>query len=112
MLGAGVAYGVDVLGDVIGQPVLWRNGAVLQLSNDSGSAYAIDNDGIIVGATIIGGFVADARDARPRAIQLDPLVVNLHGRHVIEASAFRTPDTFWRLWVRTAQNLLLTTSRS
>jgi hypothetical protein len=97
VLGPGTAYGVDFRGDAIGDgepkyggdlrcqaaPVLWRNGNAVELSDASGSAYAIAPYGTIVGMLCgAGAFVADARDARPRARALDRFVVNLGRRHV------------------------------
>ncbi len=105
-LGPGVAYGVDSEGEVVGddeafsdgriqsapgRPVLWRNRVPLKLSSEHGSAYAISEDGTIVGATwpsyagAYRGFVADSRSRSPQARPLDPLVTNLRGRHVLAA---------------------------
>jgi hypothetical protein len=110
-LGTGVAYGVDSSGDAVGdneprvassamrlhltgRPVLWRDGSVVRLSDDFGSAYAISGSGIIVGtigdtatagAMNSDGFVAHAHDPRPVAISLDGLVRNLDGRHISQA---------------------------
>jgi hypothetical protein len=110
-LGAGVAYGVDSEGDVVGDdegslahfgptmpfdtlgsPVLWRDRHMVVLSSEYGAAYAIAEDGTIVGTVrvarygrLYSGFVADARDAAPRARPLDAPVTNLGGRHVLAA---------------------------
>lgn len=113
-LGPGVVYGVDSQGDavgdderyfrqvigdfaVLGGPMLWRNGRPVLLSpGTKGAAYAISEDGTIVGtvgdrgedASYVGatrGFIANVHDLQPRAHTLDPLVVNLGARHVIAA---------------------------
>jgi hypothetical protein len=112
LLGAGVAYGVDSRGEVVGddqaelespdyqgRPVLWRDGKAVFLSTERGTAYAIADSGVIVGTTTKGrwngchennsglssAFTANARDARPRAQPIDPLVRNLGLLHVESA---------------------------
>lgn len=107
-LGRGIAYGVDIRGDVVGDdessrdergdqrcqghPVLWRDGKIGELSNFPGAAFAIAPHGTIVGMLCgsTGAFVADAGDARPHARALDPLIVNL-GRWQVR-SAFGISD--------------------
>ncbi len=102
-LGPGITFGVDSRGDVVGdneqrleqdrllrsggQPMLWRDGRAFPLSDDLGAAYAIAENGTIVGAlgVRLAGFIASARDAQPRARPLDPLVVNLGRLHVAAA---------------------------
>lgn len=111
-LGPGVAYGVDSGGDVVGddeatlpdiglqsppfytmgRPTLWRGQTVSTLSSQYGAAYAIADDGTIVGTERgapderrYNGFVADARATPPRARPLDPLVTNLWGLHILGA---------------------------
>jgi|GEM_PF-6762892 len=98
--GFGVAYGVDSQGNVVGDnepklgtagfPTLWRDGKALQLSEIHGSAYAISEDGTIVGVSDKGGFVANAHDAKPRARPLDELIPSRDGRHV--ETPFATAD--------------------
>lgn len=116
VLGPGVAYGVDSVGEVVGDdeprlsiesgvlrsaghPVFWRRGGVVRLSDRYGAAYAISKSGLIVGTLggkyrngfpLFGefrGFIASARDRYPRARSLDPLVSGLAGRHVLAAFA-------------------------
>jgi hypothetical protein len=110
-LGPGVVYGVDSHGDavgdderdfrsvtgdfgVLGNPMLWRNGRSISLSpGHEGAAYAISEDGTIVGTfrdrsdgAVPGatrGFIASVRHAQARA--LDPLVVNLGARRIVGA---------------------------
>jgi hypothetical protein len=110
-LGPGIAYGVDSRGDAVGddeaglpdiarrtplytlgQPVLWRDRAMLALSSEYGAAYAIAEDGTIAGTMRPAredwgyeGFFADARDGAPHARPIDPLVANLGGLHVLAA---------------------------
>lgn len=105
-LGPGIAYGVDSRGEVVGDdeawfsegrsggnPVLWRDGRRIRLSDEYGSAYAIAENGTIVGTFgletyIVGrtsGFIADAHALHPHALSLDPLVRNLGSRHVLAA---------------------------
>jgi hypothetical protein len=112
-LGPGVAYGVDTRGDVVGDdeaqfvngpgrgvghPVLWRDGKRVRLSDEYGSAYAISENGTIVGTfggektpqgDIVCGrtsaFIADADESQPHALSLDPLIRNLGSRHVSAA---------------------------
>ncbi len=111
-LGPGIPYAVDSHGEVVGsdgsrmpppatafddagEPVLWRAGKALVLSTRFGAAYAISESGTIVGTAEpscgdrcrgpMRGFIADARDERPRARLLDPLVQNLGRRHLIAA---------------------------
>lgn len=107
-LGPGIAYGIDSQGEAVGDnepsvpsggtlelhspgfPVLWRSGRELALSEDRGAAYAISDDGVIVGTfstaaiprSPLSGFVASAREGKPRARALDGLVQNLAGWHV------------------------------
>lgn len=107
-LGRGVAFAVDSYGDVVGddrpdffsssqaRPVVWRDHRVFRLSPARGRAFAVAGDGTIVGwsdGEWIGclrdrnrmgasAFIASARDARPRARPLDPLVRDRGGFHV------------------------------
>lgn len=107
-LGQGIAYGVDALGEVVGDdvarydgmafarrpplgfPIIWRNDKKIRLSGNFGAAYAISENGTIVGAfgapgSGYLGFVAYARDEHPTAVALDPLVRDLGDRHVVTA---------------------------
>jgi len=90
--GFGVAYGVDSRGNAVGDnepalgsagsPILWRDGKALQLSAGHGFAYAISEDGTIVGVSDSRGFVANAHDTEPRARPLDELIQNRGTRRV------------------------------
>ena len=112
-LGTGAAYGVDSRGDavgddeqyfrqvtgdfgVLGTPMLWRKGRPISLSPETkGAAYAISEDGTIVGTFVdraegtafsgTRGFIADLYDRKPRARALDSLVVNLGALRVVGA---------------------------
>lgn len=106
VLGWGVAYGVDSIGDAVGSdtanaddggelinrqghPVLWRDERKISLSDENGAAYAISENGTIVGefgqGRFASGFVANARSIRPKAMPLDRLVTNLGQHHVSAA---------------------------
>ena len=83
-LGPGVAYDVNAGGEIVGddetvfgkpgRPVLWRNGKTVLLDRRFGSAYAIGDDGVIVGQIGDSAFVADARSARLAVTLLDARV--------------------------------------
>ena len=115
-LGAGVAYDVDSNGEVVGDnelalpnsgsaelhstglPTLWRGRSAMLLSEAQGTAYAISESGTIVGSLArkksfsagTSAFVASARDARPGARELDPLVQAIGNLHV--QAAFGVAD--------------------
>jgi hypothetical protein len=116
VLGPGTPYGVDSRGDVVGgdstagggelqnsgRPILWRAAGRTLLSDQYGAAYAISENGEIVGAfggqrayngLVYGrfsGFVADAHSSHPKAIALDRLVRTLGKRHI--EAAFGVAD--------------------
>lgn len=116
-LGPGIAYGVDSYGVAVGDnessvpdvgslqlhsggsPVLWRHGHTVVLSKGVwGAAYAISESGVIAGTlttgpgpnALLSGFVANARETKPRAFPLDELVGNGRGWHV--EAAFGVAD--------------------
>ena len=122
-LGPGVAYGVDSRGNAIGDnralystsgavvsadqsarrsvglPVLWRSGRPIVLAENTGSAYAISENGTIVGESFILGpprtrlssaFVANAHDRNPVAQPLDLSLRSAESLHV--QSAFGISD--------------------
>ncbi|MBD5655518.1 MAG: hypothetical protein IAI50_10135 [Candidatus Eremiobacteraeota bacterium] len=74
-IGRGVAYDVNAKGDIVGdnerlfgepaQPMLWHDGRAIVLDHRHGSAYAIADDGTIVGQIGHEAFLADA--GRPDA---------------------------------------------
>ena len=115
-LGPGIAYDVDSRGDVVGDdepflnselpprersgsPVLWRDGRALRLTTGRGSAYAISENGTIVGVSDSGGFIANARDANPRGRPLDELIPNPGGVHVQTAFGIADNDDILALIV-------------
>lgn len=115
-LGPGVAYGVNSRGDAVGDdeqflhnqgelpvysgsPVLWRNQRALRLSSAHGSAYAISENGAIVGVSDTGAFIANAYDAKPRARPLDELIPSLGNRHVQAAFGIADNDSILALVV-------------
>ncbi len=122
-LGPGVAYGVDSRGNAVGDnravystagavvsadrsarpsiglPVLWRSGRPTVLAENTGSAYAISENGTIVGESYVPGpprtrlssaFVANAHDRNPVAQPLDLLLRPAEGVHV--KTAFGVSD--------------------
>jgi len=122
-LGSGVAYGVDSRGNVVGDnrstynttgiasspdrtarasigfPVLWKSGRPTVLAESTGSAYAISENGTIVGesyvpeppkARLSSAFVANANDRHPAAQPLDLLLRPAASFHV--QSAFGITD--------------------
>ena len=86
-LGPGVARGVDARGDAVGdddattatgrgRPTLWRHGRAIRLSDASGSAMAISDDGTIVGTIESGAFAASASDPTGSLLHLDEHLVD------------------------------------
>jgi hypothetical protein len=98
-LGAGVAYGVNAAGAAVGddeastgavrKPTLWSNGHAIRLSDASGSAYAIADDGTIVGVIGDHAFLIRGADAARTVVRLDSLVEpgwHIKGAYAIAAS--------------------------
>jgi hypothetical protein len=93
-LGRGVAYGVNVhkqmVGDNeetlggIGRPVLWSGGHTFELDSRIGSAFAISDDGVIVGQVDNSAFLADAHHPSDAVVLLDRQIRD-HGWHIIAA---------------------------
>ncbi len=90
-LGPGVAYAVNGSGTVAGDdetkygasdghPVMWTAGNTVRLSASHGAAYAIADDGTLVGAVDRGGFVIAGGDATRRLRYLDDMVP--HAWHI------------------------------
>ncbi len=96
-LGPGIAWAVnsrqEIVGDdrshigAAGHPSLWSNGRRIQLSNALGSAYGINDDGVVVGDSENGAFIW--RSDAPQARNLDGLVHdrNWHIMHAFAISA-------------------------
>lgn len=82
-LGPGTAYGVNAAGDAVGnddprrtgagRPMLWRDGRAVRLSDAPGSAYAIADDGTIVGAVSGHAFVMRGSDPARRLVRIETL---------------------------------------
>lgn len=64
-----------------------------------GSAYAISENGAIVGVSDTGAFIANAYDAKPRARPLDELIPSLGNRHVQAAFGIADNDSILALVV-------------
>lgn len=83
-LGPGIAYGVNARGDAVGDddpvlagegtPTLWRDGRAIRLSRASGSAYAIGDDGTIVGEVHDTAFLIRGADTARKLIRIDDLL--------------------------------------
>ena len=83
VLGTGVAWSVNAKGDVVGDnretlksagvPMLWRNGTPIRLSDAEGSAFAVADDGTIVGEVKSRAFLIHPNDPRHHLILLDNL---------------------------------------
>ena len=84
-LGPGIAYDVNGAGAAVGDdegtfgasdrhPVLWKRGITTRLSALRGSAYAISDDGTIVGTIDGRGFVISGGDVGRRVRYLDDLL--------------------------------------
>ncbi|HLI95149.1 MAG TPA: hypothetical protein VKT72_03560 [Candidatus Baltobacteraceae bacterium] len=92
VLGAGIAWSVNARGDVVGDnrqtlrsigvPMLWRDGKPIRLSAAEGTAFAIADDGTIVGTARSRGFLIRPNDTS-RLIFLDELVAG--GWHISAA---------------------------
>ncbi len=84
VLGAGIAWSVNVRGDVVGDnrqtlksvgvPVLWHNGRSIRLSDKEGTAFAVADDGTIVGDVKSRGFLIHSDHAGYHLFFLDDLV--------------------------------------
>lgn len=84
VLGAGIAWSVNVQGDVVGDdrkslnsvgvPMLWRSGRTIRLSDIEGTAFGVADDGTIVGSVKARAFVIRPNDPSRRLIFLDDLV--------------------------------------
>jgi uncharacterized membrane protein len=93
-LGDGIAWSVNASSDVVGDdrtrvdraghPVLWHAGHMVRLSRFFGSAFAINDDGIIVGDSQAGSFVVRPAGKSHVVLWLDSL---LHDRrwHIVHA---------------------------
>jgi hypothetical protein len=94
VLGPGIAFGVSASGEAVGtnverpsemgQPVLWQRGIRSVLSGSNGSAFAISDDGTIVGSAGGRGFIASDRGARRRLVALDSLLLD-RSWHIVAA---------------------------
>jgi len=94
-LGPGVAYGVNAAGVAVGddeasygangKPTLWRNGRAIRLTDAPGSAYAIADDGTIVGVAGGRAFLVRGVDTARTIVLLDSLVER--GWHITGAYA-------------------------
>jgi hypothetical protein len=83
-LGPGVAYDVDahdrVVGDdeaslgAEGRPTLWAGSRAVQLDKRGGSAFAIGDDGTVVGEVSGKGFVSDANHPERGVTLLDSML--------------------------------------
>jgi hypothetical protein len=58
----------------VGVPTLWHNGKPVHLSHAQGTAFAISDDGTIVGDANSRAFLISPNDPRHRLIFLDDLV--------------------------------------
>lgn len=84
VLGTGVAWSVNARGDVVGDnrktlksagvPTIWHNGTHIRLSNAEGTAFAISDDGTIVGEVKSGAFLIRPNDPARRLTMLDDVV--------------------------------------
>jgi hypothetical protein len=96
LLGYGLAWSVNADGDVVGDdrttlksvgyPTLWHKGKAIRLSSAHGSAFAIANDGTIVGDEVSGAFIIRAEDPKRQPVLLDSLLTG-SGWHVRAAYA-------------------------
>jgi hypothetical protein len=95
-LGTGIAWAVNARHEIVGDdrttvgrpghPLIWSKGHRIRLSNASGAAYGISDDGTVVGDIDAGAFVSFP-DA-PRTIRrLDELVHGWHIRHAYAISS-------------------------
>jgi len=95
-LGSGIAYGVNAQGDAVGDnepalgavgaPTLWHRGHAIQLSERFGSAYAVAENGNIVGRIGDSAFIIRGGDVARKVTRIDELVRE-HGWHVTAAYA-------------------------
>jgi len=93
-LGSGIAWSVNSSNVVVGddrhtidghgRPTLWAHGREISLSSTPGSAYAISDDGTVVGDVATGAFISRFRDNRVKTILLDRLLAD-RSWHVIHA---------------------------
>lgn len=93
-LGPGIARGVNAAGVVIGDdrakrnepshPTLWLNGTAHRISASVGSAYAIDDDGNIVGSLRNDAFIARWDGKTVSVRRIDALLVD-HRWHITAA---------------------------
>lgn len=84
VLGTGIAWSVNAQGDVVGDnrktlksvgvPMLWHNDKPIRLSDAEGTAFAVADDGTIVGDVKSRAFLIRPNDASHRLIFLDDLV--------------------------------------
>ncbi len=96
VLGHGLAWSVNADGDAVGDdratlksvgyPTLWHKGKTIRLSSIHGSAFAIADDGTIVGDEESRAFIIRAGDLQRRPILLDSWLVG-SGWHVRAAYA-------------------------
>ena len=84
VLGTGIAWSVNARGEVVGDnrktlksvgvPMLWRHGKSIRLSNAEGTAFAVADNGTIVGDVKSRAFLIRPNDPSRRLIFLDDLV--------------------------------------
>lgn len=83
VLGAGIAWSVNANNDVVGDnrktlksvrvPMFWHAGVPIRLSDEEGTAFAISDNGTIVGEVKSHAFVIRPKDPRRRLIFLDDI---------------------------------------
>jgi hypothetical protein len=84
ILGPGVAYGVNDMGDAVGDtnppsgvaqaPTLWRHDRAMRLTDATGTAYAIADDGTIVGKIGNNAFLVRGADSSLKVLRIDELL--------------------------------------
>lgn len=116
VLGAGIAYSVNRSGTVVGndcreldelgRPTLWRGNRQFQLSSQLGSAYAISDDGLVVGTTGNSAFVARTLEKQStfKVSPLDNFVIGT-GWHITGAYAIDTKGRILAAGYRTSGSL-------
>ena len=115
-LGRGIAYGINASHDAVGddeqilgtegRPVLWRNGSVIRLSDEKGSALAISDDGTIAGYVGDDGFLIRGDDSRRRIVRIDTVLAQ-RGWHVFVVYAIASTGRLLAVGNRSNEKPLL-----